>query len=78
MKYKGVLLGKVQVLRDSQKYKLFVEQAKKEHGHDVTGMFRAENGRAVCINCGGHVEGTASGRYRCDDCGAVAIKVWKI
>ena len=48
---------------------------KEEYSHDVTGMFRAENGRAVCINCSGHVEGTASGRYRCDDCGAVAIKV---
>jgi len=78
VKYEGVLLEKAKALRDSENYRLFIEHAKKEYGHDVTGMFRAENGRAVCINCRGHVEGTASGRYRCDDCGAVAIKVWML
>lgn len=78
MKYEGALLEKVKVLRDSEYYRSFLECSKEEHGYDVTGMFRAENGRAVCINCGGHVEGTASGRYRCDDCGAVAIKVWTL
>lgn len=78
MKYQGALLEKVKALRNSENYVSFLEFSKKEYGHDVTGMFRAENGRAVCINCCGHVEGTLSGRYRCDDCGAVAIKVWSL
>lgn|GEM_PF-5693087 len=78
MKYAGALWEKAKTLRDSEDYKSFIESSKEKHGYDVTGMFRAENGRAVCINCGGHVEGTLSGLYRCDDCGAVAIKVWNL
>ncbi|WP_227764207.1 hypothetical protein [Zhaonella formicivorans] len=76
MKYTGKYLAKIESIRNSEEYNAFVQRATEEHGYQVTGMFRAENGRAVCINCGGHLEGTGSGRYRCDSCDSVAIRAW--
>lgn len=78
MKYAGKYLKEIEAIRCSEEYNAFVQENTKEYGYQVTGLFRAENGRAVCINCGGHLEGTLSGRYRCDSCGSVAVKTWKV
>lgn len=78
MKYTGKYLPKIEAIKNSASYKEFIAKGTEEHGYEITGMFRAENGRAVCINCTGHLEGTLSGRYRCDSCGSIAVKVWAV